>query len=103
MAIFTIEYLARLWTADLKVKANNRVVAALKYIIMPMALIDLFAILPFYLPILIPFDLRFLRALRLMRLFKIQRYSRALTLISKVLKDKKEELSVTLLVQQFSF
>jgi voltage-gated potassium channel len=64
-----------------------------------MALVDLFAILPFYLPFIIPFDLCALRALRLVRLFrlfKMSRYVEALTTLDDVIKAKKEELAVTL-------
>jgi voltage-gated potassium channel len=99
--VFTIEYLLRLWTAEYKVEAKSRNKARIKYIFTPMAIIDLLAILPFYLPFLIPVDLRFLRILRLtrlLRLLKIQRYSQSLQLIGKVLKEKKEELIVTIFV-----
>ena len=99
--VFTIEYLLRLWTAEYKVEATSRNKARIKYIFTPMAIIDLLAILPFYLPFLIPVDLRFLRILRLtrlLRLLKIQRYSQSLQLIGKVLKEKKEELIVTIFV-----
>jgi len=64
-----------------------------------MALVDLLAILPFYLPMLLPIDLRFLRALRLMRLFrllKMGRYVKSLRLMRHVLARRKEELLITL-------
>lgn len=62
-----------------------------------MALIDLFAILPFFLPLLIPIDLRFIRALRLLRIFrllKLGRYSYALSLLSRSLQNIKEVIAV---------
>ena len=99
--IFTIEYVLRVWIADLKVKSKTALGARIRYIFTPMALIDLIAILPFYLPFLFVFDLRFVRILRLtrlLRILKIQRYSQALTLIGKVLRQKKEELIVTIFV-----
>lgn len=61
-------------------------------------MIDLFAILPFYLPMLIKMDLRFLRALRLtrfLRILKVNRYNDSLNLIWTVIKEKKSELVVT--------
>jgi len=69
-----------------------------------MALIDLFAILPFYLPMILPIDLRFLRMVRitrLMRVLKINRYSKALTTIFRVISRKKEELLATVFVMGF--
>jgi voltage-gated potassium channel len=62
-----------------------------------MAIIDLLAILPFYLPLVLP-DFRFMRAIRLFRLFrilKLARYSDALKTFADVLNLKKEELGVT--------
>ena len=56
------------------------------------------AILPFYLPFLIPFDLRIVRILRLFRLlriFKLGRYSKSLNAITSVLKSTKSELAIT--------
>ena len=99
--VFTVEFILRVWTAEYKVQASKRSTARIKYIFTPMAIIDLLAILPFYLPFLLPVDLRFLRILRLtrlLRLLKIQRYSQSLQLIGKVLKEKKEELVVTIFV-----
>lgn len=60
-----------------------------------MAIIDLFAILPFYLPFFIPIDLRVLRSLRLvrlLRLFKLNRYTTALSTIGAVFKNKASQL-----------
>lgn len=97
IAIFSAEYLTRIWTADFG--SANPIKARLKFIFSFLGLIDLLAILPFYLPFLFSFDLRFLRIMRLFRLlriFKITRYSNALKLIGKVLKRKKEELFLTM-------
>lgn len=64
-----------------------------------MALIDLFAILPFYLPWVIPLDLRILRVVRLIRIFrvlKLAKYSQSISLLGRVLVNKKEDLIITL-------
>jgi len=101
VVVFSIEYGLRVWTASLKVPARSRAGSMLRYVITPMAIVDLLAVLPFYVPFLLPVDLRFLRILRLtrlLRLLKIQRYSESLQLIGKVLKEKKEELVVTIFV-----
>lgn len=60
-----------------------------------MAVIDLLAILPFYLPFIFPIDLRVLRTIRvirLFRLFKVNRYTNSLSIIAKVFKSKASQL-----------
>ena len=93
--IFTIEYILRVWTADLLYKNQKLAVARMRYILSFMAIIDLLAILPFYLPMLISVDLRVLRTLRIIRLFrifKINRYTTALNSIGQVFKNKASQL-----------
>lgn len=95
VVIFTVEYLLRLWTSDMLNPDYGKIKAMVKYIFSFMAVIDLLAILPFYLPFLIPFDLRVLRTLRivrLFRLFKVSRYTNAFTTISTVFKRKSSQL-----------
>jgi len=101
VTIFTIEYLLRLWTCTINKNFRNSVTGRIKYTLTPFAIIDLLAILPFYLPMIIPLDLRFIRAVRLFRLFrlfKMSRYSKAVFTLKKVLKDKKEELILVIFV-----
>ena len=52
VVVFTAEYLLRIWTADLLFPEANH--PRLKYVFSFMALIDLLAILPFYLPFFFP-------------------------------------------------
>lgn len=95
VAIFTIEYIVRVYVSDMLYPELTPHKARIKYIFSALALIDLLAILPFYIPFIIPFDLRALRALRtirLLRIFKITRYTTALSSIVAVLKQKKYEL-----------
>jgi len=96
--IFSIEYILRIFTADLLYPNETRLKGIIRYMISPMALIDLFAILPFYLPFVIKIDLRFIRSVRLVRmfrLFKLNRYSKSMLLITKVMKSEKDNLLVT--------
>ena len=89
VSVFSVEYVLRFWTADLRMPEVRPAVARLRYVVSGMAIIDLASILPFYLPMLIPVDLRILRLLRLVRLirvFKLGRYSAALAKIGRVLK-----------------
>ena len=98
IVVFTIEYLLRLYVSDLTHPSSNRIKSALRFMFSAYGLIDLLAILPFYLPMLIKMDLRFLRALRLtrfLRILKVNRYNDSLNLIWTVIKEKKTELAVT--------
>ena len=95
VVIFTLEYLLRIYTADLMFPEMKPFRARLRYIRSFMAVIDLLAILPFYVPYIIPIDLRVLRMLRiirLLRIFKINRYTTALSTIADVFKRKRHEL-----------
>lgn len=99
--IFSIEYVCRLWTSDLLYPDLKPHRARIKYIFSFMALIDLFAILPFYIPFIIKIDLRVLRMLRIIRLFrvfKINRYTSALSAIAMVFKRKKNQLISSIFV-----
>ena len=98
VVIFTIEYLLRIWTITLKPEFNKPVLGRLKYAFTFLSIVDLLAIVPYYIPMLITVDLRFLRALRLFRIFrllKLERYTKGLQVIGEVVKDKKAELIIT--------
>lgn len=93
--VFTVEYLLRILTADLLYPAKGRLAARVKYVFSPMAIIDLVAILPFWLPMFLPCSMLALRALRLVRLLrilKLNRYFDAVRSIGEVLSSKKREL-----------
>ena len=80
VAVFTVEYVLRLWTADFAYPMVKPAKARLIYARSFMAIIDLLAVLPFYLPFIFPFSLmalRLLRLFRLLRILKINRYSDA--------------------------
>lgn len=99
--IFSIEYILRVWTADLAYSDLKPVKARMKYMFSFMALIDLIAILPFYIPFIIKIDLRALRALRtvrLLRMFKMNRYTKALSSIADVFKRKASQLQSSVFV-----
>ncbi len=98
--VFTIEYLLRVWVCTEDPEYNRPLVGRLRFMVTPGALIDLLAILPFYLPKTGVFDFRTLRALRLFRLFrllKLGRYSASVTELRNVLDDKKEQVFLALM------
>ena len=94
VAIFTIEYFARVWSSvDLEEAADSSPIRGrIKYMLTPLALVDLLAILPFYLGLYLSIDLRFLRVLRLLRLFKLTRYSPALGALLDVIQKESDAL-----------
>lgn len=98
IGIFTIEYILRIWscTEDPRYRAPQG--SRLRFAVTPLAIVDLIAVLPFYLPFVLA-DLRFIRAIRLFRLFRILKlahYSRALQTFDDVLRLKKDELGLML-------
>jgi voltage-gated potassium channel len=98
VAIFTVEYLLRLWVAPLDPQYAGRF-GRLRYALSLMAAIDLIAILPALLPFIFPMDLlvlRFLRTFRLFRLFKMSRYVESLNTLDDVIIAKKAELLVSM-------
>lgn len=97
--IFTIEYVLRIYVSNITHPSGNHFYSALKFIFSTFGIIDLLAIMPFYLPFIIAVDLRILRILRLMRLFRIFKFGRyysSFNLIIEVLKERKNELRITL-------
>lgn len=100
VAIFTVEYLLRLWVAPLNPKYAGRF-GRLRYAFSLMAIIDLLAILPAFLPFIFTVDIRFIRILRifrLFRLFKMSRYVQSLDSLDDVVRSKREELVVTVVL-----
>ena len=98
--VFSVEYLLRLWSTveeDTR-KYKRPVVGRIRYMLTPMALIDLIAILPFYLGFFVDFDLRFMRVLRLLRVFKLTRYSASMSLLLNVLKDESRAIGAAFFV-----
>ncbi len=100
IVIFSFEYVLRIWSAvdDDEVDYSHPFFGRLRYILTPMALIDLIVILPFYLGFFIAFDLRFLRVLRLLRIFKLTRYSSSMSLLLNVLREEGRAIGAAMFV-----
>ena len=88
VAVFTIEYLVRLWVCPEDPIEGANPNPRLKHMRSPMSVIDILAILPFYLTYLFAIDLRFLRVLRLLRILKLTRYSSAMTMLLDVFREE---------------
>ena len=102
--VFTVEYLLRFWTANLRYPHEGNVILRiliprLRYIVSVMAIVDLLAILPSYLPYFLPegmLGIRALRLIRLLRIFKVTQHSTTLSAIANVIKDKAKDLLAVL-------
>ncbi|WP_420546573.1 ion transporter [Nitrosopumilus sp.] len=98
--IFTLEYAGRIIVCKLNPKYQNARYARLRFVFTPMMLVDLAAILPFFLPFVVA-DVRFIRIIRLLRLFrlfKLARYSDPMQTLGEVFKAKAGDLSVAFFI-----
>lgn len=97
VVVFTIEYVAHVWSITETRSYARPVWGRVRFICTPLMIVDLLAILPFYLAGVFPVDTRFLRAMRLVRvirLLKIARYSESIRSLGTVLRSQKEKLVV---------
>ncbi|MEK9569692.1 MAG: ion transporter [Paracoccaceae bacterium] len=105
--VFSIEYIARVWSAPAKKEADvssSPVKARLRYIFSFYGLIDLVAILPFYIQAFFPgLDLRVLRALRLLRILKLNHYNSALDDLFGAIVEEKKSFMTTLYIFSVAF
>lgn len=98
VAVFTVEYILRVWSCTVDPRFSDPIWGRMRFMVTPFAVVDLLAFLPFYLPFVLP-DTRVLRAVRLFRLIRIMklaRYSESIDLFIDVLKLKKDELLLVL-------
>ena len=100
VAIFTVEYVLRVWATveDRRRAGVTPIAGRLRHMLTPMAVIDLLAFLPFYLSAFFAVDLRFLRVLRLLRILKLTHYSPALETFARVLRNERTALVAALLM-----
>lgn len=103
VVIFSIEYILRLWVADLSYPKLPPLRARLRYMVSFAAVIDLVSLLPSYISVMsVNFMvLRILRVLRLLRAFKLNRYTHALRDIGEVFRKKASQLISSMLVVSF--
>lgn len=101
VAIFTVEFIARVWSVidnPWNERRAHPVRGRVRYMFTWYAIIDLLAIAPFYLSMFIGADLRILRALRLLRIFKLTRYSSAMTLLLMVFREESRTIGAAMFV-----
>ena len=105
--VFSVEYIARVWSAPAKKDidvSESPLKARFKYIFSFYGLIDLVAILPFYIQALFPgMDLRVLRALRLLRNLKLNHYNSAIDDLFGAILEEKKSFMTTLYIFSVAF
>jgi voltage-gated potassium channel len=95
--VFTVEYVLRLWACIEDEAYEGAISGRIDFAWSLPALVDLAAILPFYLTL--GLDLRVVRVLRLFRIFRLAkaaRYFPALRLFGQVFREKREEIVISL-------
>ncbi len=95
MAIFLVEYILRLWTADCLYPEKSYPSSVFRFVISFYGVVDLLTILPYFCPFFIPSGavvFRMLRVVRILRLFRINSRYDTFNVIIEVLKDKRNAL-----------
>jgi voltage-gated potassium channel len=97
VALFTVEYLLRLWCAPEHTPYSDRtaVGARLAFVASGSALVDLLTILPVYLSFFLAADLRVFLILRLLRFLKLARYSAGIRTLVTVMEAERKALFAT--------
>lgn len=95
IAVFTLEYVARLWVATEipALRKRGAWMGRLTFALRPSMIIDFLAFAPSYLVFMMPgLDTRLLRVFRLLRFLKLVRFSPAMTTMSRALYGERRAL-----------
>ena len=95
VAFFTIDYILRLLTAGELYDELTEKHALKKYVLSFSGIIDLLSFLPYFLPFFLPAGtvaFRMIRIVRIFRLFRINAYYDSLSVITDVIRGKKQQL-----------
>jgi voltage-gated potassium channel len=94
LVLFTIEYGLRVWVAAEHAphRPSSERKARWKFITSPFGVIDLLAVLPFWLALVLPVDLRVLLVFRMARFLKLARYSPAMRSLLDALYNERRAL-----------
>lgn len=99
LAVFGVEFLLRVWSITANPAYAHPIMGRLRFLVSPIAIIDLVAILPAFLAWFFPVtDLRFVRVVRLLRLLKLGRYSQGVLALTRALRSRRHALLTSLFV-----
>lgn len=87
VSIFIAEYLARLWVAPEHpmMDGHGALYARLRTALLPLMIVDLVAILPFFVELIFGVDVAAVRVIRIVRFYRLARYVPAIATIGRVL------------------
>ena len=97
-ALFCLEYCCRLWVATLDKKYGKGLKGVLRYIVSPMAIIDIIAIIPSFIGVRA--ELKILRVIRLLRILKIgrsEKFKQSIFHFNYALRSRSQELQISTL------
>ena len=92
--IFSVEYFLRLWSCVSVEKYSHPFFGRIKYFFSPMSIVDLIAIVPFYLTFVVT-DTRIIRILRFLRVLRATKHfnhTKTFKIITNTIYKKKSEL-----------
>lgn len=95
VVFFCMDYIMRIWTAKFLHPEEKEARAIKKYVFSFTGIVDLLSFLPYYLPIFFPAGtvaFRMIRIVRIFRLFRINAYHDSLSVITEVIKGKRQQL-----------
>lgn len=103
LSLFCLEYLLRVWCCveATKYKSLTKLKARCKYMLTPMALIDLVAVLPFIIAMFLSIDLRALRLIRVLRLLKLTHYFKGFNIFITVIIKESKSIAAAMMVMIF--
>ena len=100
LVVFSVEYVVRLWVSVEHPRARGKPawLARLAYAVTPAALVDLIAILPFFLEAFTDTHLQVLVLVRLLRLFKLGRYSTGFQSLFEAIRRERQALLASFII-----
>jgi hypothetical protein len=98
IAVFTVEYLLRLYAAPEQDPNRSGIMGRLSFMKKPTSIVDLVSIMPYYLQLFFAADIQVLRVLRVLRVMKLARYNNALITFGMVFKREKRAFIAAMFV-----
>ena len=95
VGFFALDYILRLYTANLLYPNHDELRSAIKYMLSFSGIVDLLSFLPYYLPTFFPTGaavFNMFRVARIFRLFRINAYYDSLNVITEVLLRKRQQI-----------